>query len=185
MMDQHPAPIPPLDVPALLRSRVRDVPDFPEPGVVFKDITPLLADRVAFGAVVDAVVNHHGRGTIDKVVGIEARGFILAAPIAYHFGAGFVPVRKQGKLPAATFHASYSLEYGEATLEVHTDAFTPGDRVVVVDDVLATGGTAAAAIDLVERAGAVVVGLSVLIELSFLAGRDRLPGRDVHSLLTI
>ena len=175
----------PMDLTALLRARVRDVPDFPEPGVVFKDITPLLADRVAFGGVVDALVDHHGRGTVDKVVGIEARGFILAAPVAYHFGAGFVPVRKQGKLPAATYQAAYALEYGSATLEVHTDAFEPGDRVLVVDDVLATGGTAAAAIDLVERAGAEVVGFSVLIELAFLAGRDRLPGRDVHALLTV
>ncbi len=175
----------PLDLPALLLSRVRDVPDYPEPGVVFKDISPLLADHVAFAGAVDAVVGHHGRGTVDKVVGIEARGFILAAPVAYHFGAGFVPVRKKGKLPAATYEAAYDLEYGSATLEVHQDAFEPGDRVLVVDDVLATGGTAAAARQLVERAGGEVVGCSILIELSFLSGRARLPDLDVHALLTV
>jgi adenine phosphoribosyltransferase len=173
-----------LDLSTLLRARVRDVPDFPEPGVVFKDITPLLADHVAFAGAVDAVVNHYGRGTVDRVVGIEARGFILAAPVAYHFGAGFVPVRKQGKLPGATYDTAYELEYGSATLEVHVDAFEPGDRVVIVDDVLATGGTAAAAIELVERSGAEVVGVSVLVELAFLRGRERLAGRDVHALLT-
>ncbi len=115
-----------LDLGALLRSRVREIPDFPEPGVSFKDITPLLADHVAFAGAVDAIVGHHGRGTIDKVVGIEARGFILAAPVAYHFGAAFVPIRKAGKLPSATFAESYALEYGEATIEVHQDAFSPG-----------------------------------------------------------
>ena len=173
----------PIDLPALLASRVRDVPDYPKPGVVFKDITPLLADHVAFAGAVDAIVNHHGRGTVDKVVGIEARGFILAAPVAYHFGAGFVPVRKAGKLPAATFSQSYALEYGEATIEMHRDALTAGDRVLIVDDVLATGGTAAATVDMVRRTGADVVGLSVLIELTFLDGRSRLPGVDVHALL--
>jgi len=174
----------PLDLSALLRSRVREVPDYPKPGIVFKDITPLFADHVAFAAAVDAVVAHHGRGTVDKVVGIEARGFIFAAPVAYHFGAGFVPVRKKGKLPAATYEESYALEYGEATLEVHQDAFDPGDRVLLVDDVLATGGTAAATAHLVSRAGGEVVGISVLIELAFLDGRSRLSGLDVHALLT-
>jgi adenine phosphoribosyltransferase len=169
----------------LLSSRVRDVPDYPRPGVLFKDISPLLADHVAFAGAVDAIVAHRGRGTVDKVVGIEARGFIVAAPVAYHFGAGFVPVRKKGKLPSATYEATYDLEYGSATIEVHQDAFEPGDRVLVVDDVLATGGTARAAVDLIEQAGAVVVGLSVLIELTFLGGRDRLPDLDVHALLTV
>jgi adenine phosphoribosyltransferase len=164
---------------------VRDVPDFPRPGILFKDITPLLADHVAFAGVVDGIVNHYGRGTVDKVVGIEARGFILAAPVAYHFGAGFVPVRKAGKLPAATLEVDYDLEYGSAALQVHTDAFQPGDRVVIVDDVLATGGTAAATIELVQQAGATVVGLSVLIELAALGGRVRVEGCPLHTFLRV
>ncbi len=172
------------DLVGLLRERVRDVPDYPRPGILFKDITPLLADHVAFAGAVDAIVNHHGRGTVDKVVGIEARGFILAAPVAYHAGAGFVPVRKKGKLPAQTLETSYALEYGEASIEVHADAFAPGDRVLVVDDVLATGGTAEATIELIGRTGAQVVGVSVLLELGFLHGRHRLSGHDVHALLT-
>ena len=176
-----------LDLDALLRSRIVDVPDFPEPGVVFKDISPLLADHVAFAGAIDAIVAHHGRGTVDKVVGIEARGFIVAAPVAYHFGAGFVPVRKPGKLPLATHEEAYALEYGTNVLQVHQDAFEPGDRVLIVDDVLATGGTAAAAARLVAAAGATVVGLSVLLELEFLAGRAalraELPDIDVHALL--
>jgi adenine phosphoribosyltransferase len=174
-----------LDLPALLRERITDVPDYPQAGVVFKDITPLLADHVAFAGAVDAIVAHHGRGTTEKVVGIEARGFILAAPVAYHFGAGFVPVRKQGKLPGPTHETSYALEYGEAVLEVQQQAFRPGDRVLVVDDVLATGGTVAAAAGLVRRAGGVLAGVSVLLELSFLNGREALPGLDVHALVTV
>jgi adenine phosphoribosyltransferase len=174
-----------MDLRDLLVARVRDVPDYPRPGIVFKDITPLLADHVAFAAAVDAVVAHWGRGTIDKIVGIEARGFILAAPVAYHFGAGFVPVRKKGKLPGATLETTYALEYGEATVQVHEDAFDAGDRVLVVDDVLATGGTVEAALGLVARAGGDVVGVSVLMELGFLHGRDRLDGVEVHSLLTV
>ena len=167
-----------------MRDRIRDVADYPQPGVLFKDISPLLADHVAFAGAVDAIVAHHGRGTIDKVVGIEARGFIIAAPVAYHFGAGFVPMRKQGKLPALTYSASYALEYGEAVLEVHQDAFETGERVLIVDDVLATGGTVASAASLVARAGAVVAGVSVLLELSALGGRDRLSDLDLHALLT-
>ena len=178
----------PVDLDALLRSRVVDVPDFPLPGVVFKDISPLLADHVAFAGAVDAIVAHHGRGTVDKVVGIEARGFILAAPVAYHFGAGFVPVRKPGKLPLATHEEEYDLEYGTNVLQVHQEAFEPGDRVLIVDDVLATGGTAAAAARLVTTAGADVVGLSVLLELEFLGGRPVFaaehPDVDIHALLT-
>jgi adenine phosphoribosyltransferase len=177
-----------LDLDALLRSRVVDVPDFPTPGVVFKDISPLLADHVAFAGAVDAVVAHHGRGTVDKVAGIEARGFLLGAPVAYHFGAGFVPVRKAGKLPKDTHEVSYDLEYGSAAIQVHRDAFAPGERVLVVDDVLATGGTAAAAATLVRAAGALPVGLSVLLELTFLPGRATVaaahPDLDVHALLS-
>ncbi|GAA1823986.1 adenine phosphoribosyltransferase [Actinomadura chokoriensis] len=174
-----------MDLGKLIQERIRDIPDYPKAGVVFKDITPLLADHVAFAGVVDSIVNHHGRGTIDKIVGIEARGFILAAPVAYHFGAGFVPVRKKGKLPAATHEQTYDLEYGNETIEIHADALEPGDRVLIVDDVLATGGTAAAAAELVRRGGADIVGLSVLLELSFLHGRDKLGNLDVHSLVTV
>jgi adenine phosphoribosyltransferase len=175
----------PVDLPKLITDRIRDVPDYPKPGVTFKDITPLLADHTAFAAVVDAVVAHYGRGTIDKVAGIEARGFILAAPVAYHFGAGFVPIRKQGKLPSDTYAENYDLEYGSETIEVHQDAFAPGEQVLIVDDVLATGGTARATAELVRRTGARVAGLSVLMELGFLNGRDRLPDLEVHALVTV
>jgi len=174
----------------LLLGRIRDVADFPQPGVTFKDITPLLADPATFSALVDAFVAHAHRpevGPVDKVVGIEARGFILAAPVAYRLGAGFVPVRKKGKLPGATLEQAYLLEYGDATVEVVTDAFSDGDRVLVVDDVLATGGTVEATIELVHRAGAEVAGVAVLMELSFLGGRERLaPVVDrLHALLTV
>jgi adenine phosphoribosyltransferase len=161
-------------VEELIRGFVRDVPDYPSPGILFKDITPLLADAAGFAAIVDAMVGQHPAGSIDKVVGIEARGFILAAPVAYHLGAGFVPMRKKGKLPYQTFETSYALEYATATIEVHRDAFAPGERVLIVDDVLATGGTALAALDLVAQAGGTTVGLSFLIELSALAGRAAL-----------
>jgi len=167
----------------LLHARIRDVPDYPKPGIVFKDITPLLADGPAFAAVVTALAA--GNEGVTKVAGIEARGFILAAPVAYVLGAGFVPVRKQGKLPARTHAQSYELEYGEATLEVHADVFGPGDRVLIVDDVLATGGTAAATAKLVRRGGATVVGVAVLLEIGFLAGRAKLPDLDVRSLLAV
>ncbi len=166
-----------------MKALIRDVPDFPEPGVVFKDITPLLADELAFSTVIDLIVVHFGRGNVDKVVGIEARGFILASPVAYHFGAGFVPVRKKDKLPWETEAAEYALEYGTATLEIHRDAVAPGERVLIVDDVLATGGTAKATADLVERIGGEVVGISCLIELDFLAGRGQLDGYDLFTLI--
>src|SRR5918912_3047241 len=166
-----------------IRALVRDVPDFPQEGIVFKDITPLLADELAFSTVIDLIVVHFGRGNVDKVVGIEARGFILASPVAYHFGAGFVPVRKKDKLPWDTEAAEYQLEYGTATLEIHKDAVRPGERVLIVDDVLATGGTAKATADLVERIGGKVVGLAFLIELRFLNGRRRLDGYDLFSLI--
>jgi adenine phosphoribosyltransferase len=169
-------------VAELLAARIRDVPDYPQPGIVFKDITPLLADGPAFAAVVQALADG---SDVTKVAGIEARGFILAAPVAYVLGAGFVPVRKHGKLPSKTHAESYELEYGEATLEVHVDAFDPADRVLIVDDVLATGGTAAATVELVRRTGATLAGVVVLLELGFLAGRAKLPGLDVRSLLTV
>jgi adenine phosphoribosyltransferase len=167
----------------LISSLIRDVRDYPQPGIVFKDITPLLADGAALAAVVGALAAGHGQ--VDKVAGIEARGFILAAPVAVRLGAGFVPVRKQGKLPAPTIARTYQLEYGTATLEVHQDAFEPGDRVLIVDDVLATGGTANATADLVRRSGAEVTGVAVLLELGFLRGRAKLPGLEVRSLLVV
>ena len=171
------------DLTGLLLSRIRDVADYPQPGIVFKDITPLLADPLAFAKVIAALAaGHEG---VDKVAGIEARGFILAAPVAYLLGAGFVPVRKEGKLPAQTYAESYALEYGTATIEVHTDAFAAGERVLIVDDVLATGGTAAATADLVKRSGATVAGIAVLLELGFLAGRDKLPGLPVSALMAV
>jgi adenine phosphoribosyltransferase len=171
------------DVVAMLLELIRDVPDYPQPGIVFKDISPLLADGPAFAATAEALADRSL--DVTKVAGIEARGFILAAPVAYVLGTGFVPVRKQGKLPAQTHAQSYALEYGEATIEVHTDAFGPGDRVLIVDDVLATGGTAAATAELVRRAGATVAGITVLLEIGFLAGRAKLPGLDVRSLLAV
>ncbi|MEW6059091.1 MAG: adenine phosphoribosyltransferase [Actinomycetota bacterium] len=166
-----------------IKALVRDVPDFPQKGVVFKDITPLLADEIAFSTVIDLIVVHFGRGNVDKVVGIEARGFILASPVAYHFGAGFVPVRKEGKLPWETEAAECRLEYGTAVLEIHKDAVKPGERVLIVDDVLATGGTAKAAAELVERIGGKVVGIACLAELDFLKGRSKLDGYDLFTLL--
>ncbi|WP_036492705.1 MULTISPECIES: adenine phosphoribosyltransferase [Nocardioides] len=154
---------------------VLDVPDHPLPGVMFKDITPLLADHAGFTAVVEALAatarDAAGNVVVDKVVGMEARGFILAAPVALALGVGFVPVRKAGKLPRATHAVSYSLEYGEATLELHQDAIAPGERVLLIDDVLATGGTVAATRQLVEACGGTCVGVSVLMELTFLPGR--------------
>jgi adenine phosphoribosyltransferase len=162
---------------------VRDVPDYPQPGVVFKDITPLLADAAGFKAVTRALAA--GQERIDKVAGIDARGFILAAPVACELGVGFVPVRKLGKLPGPTHSQSYELEYGTAAVEVKTDAFAPGERVLLIDDVLATGGTAAATTALIRRCGAEVASLGVLIELGFLGGRARLPGLEIRALLTL
>ncbi len=167
-----------------IKSLIRDVPDFPEPGIVFKDITPVLADPIAFSTIIDLIVVHFGRGNVDKVVAIEARGFILGAPVAYHFGAGVIPVRKTGKLPFDTIDEEYVLEYGTASLEIHRDAVSPGERVLIVDDVLATGGTAKAAVSLVERIGGEVCGIACLIELGFLKGRDKLQGHDVFTLIS-
>jgi adenine phosphoribosyltransferase len=168
-----------------IADHVIDVPDFPQPGVMFKDLTPLLADGPAFAETIDAIISYHGRDSFDVVAGMEARGFMLAAAIAYAAGVGMVPIRKGGKLPRQVHAATYALEYGEATLEVHVDAFMAGQRVLVVDDVLATGGTAEATLGLVEMAGGVVAGFSVLLELGFLGGRDRLAPRPVHALLTV
>jgi adenine phosphoribosyltransferase len=173
----------PAGLSELITARLRDVRDYPRPGVLFRDITPLLADGALLRAAVDALAD--GYDSVTKVAGIEARGFILAAPVACRLGAGFVPVRKQGKLPAAAYAQSYDLEYGTATVEVHTDAFEPGERVLVVDDVLATGGTAAATAKLVRRAGAEVAAVAVLLELAELGGRARLPGLEVRSLVVL
>src|SRR5438874_7953929 len=151
-----------------LKDHIRDIPDFPKPGVVFKDITPLLADVDAFRFTVDAIADHYAGSNVDKVVGVEARGFIAAAPVAYRFGAGFVPVRKAGKLPWEVEKEEYVLEYGTDLLEIHRDAVAPGERVLIVDDVMATGGTAAATVRLVEKLGGTVAGLSFIIELAFL-----------------
>jgi adenine phosphoribosyltransferase len=174
---------------AHLDELIRDIPDFPQPGVVFKDITPLLADHDGFSAVID-VLSRSGRDAegnvvVDKVVGMEARGFILAAPVALALGAGFVPVRKAGKLPADTHAVGYDLEYGSATLELHQDSIAPGERVLMVDDVLATGGTAAATAELIEACGGVVHGIAVLMELSFLPGREALGDLPLTSIRTV
>jgi adenine phosphoribosyltransferase len=172
------------EIAQVVASHVIDVPDFPQPGVVFKDLTPLFADGEAFRSIVDTVVGHYGRDSFDQVVGIEARGFVLAAAVAYAAGVGVTPVRKAGKLPRETVRTSYQLEYGQATIELHSDAFRPGERVLVVDDVLATGGTAEATLRLVEAVGASVTGFCVVIELSVLGGRAQLAGRPMHALLT-
>jgi adenine phosphoribosyltransferase len=177
------------DVGEILRRLVVDVPDFPEPGVVFKDITPMLDDPAAFAAVVEALAapgrDETGAVVVDRVAGIEARGFILAAPVALALGVGFVPVRKEGKLPRPAYAETYALEYGEATVEVHRDAFAEGDRVLLVDDVLATGGTVAATRRLVECSGAVAHGVAVLMDLSFLPGRETIGDLPLTSLLTV
>jgi adenine phosphoribosyltransferase len=178
-----------MDAALALSKLVVDVPDFPEPGIVFKDITPLLADHDAFTAVIESLAavgrDDAGAVAVDKVVGMEARGFILAAPVALALGVGFVPVRKAGKLPRETHAVSYALEYGEATLEVHRDGIAPGDRVLLVDDVLATGGTVKATQELVERCGGVAVGVAVLMELTFLPGRETVGALPVTALTAI
>ncbi|NUL04467.1 adenine phosphoribosyltransferase [Streptomyces lunaelactis] len=173
----------------LLLSRIRDVPDYPKPGVVFKDITPLLADFEAFTAMTDALAELCVRHGATKIVGLEARGFILAAPAAVRAGLGFIPVRKAGKLPGATLSQAYELEYGSAEIEVHAEDLSAGDRVMVIDDVLATGGTAGASLELIRRAGADVAGVAVLMELGFLGGRTRLEpalrGAPLEALIKI
>ncbi len=166
-----------------LRAKIREVPDFPKPGILFYDITTLLKDREAFKGAVDLLVAPYRNQDIDVVVGMESRGFIFSAPMAYTLGVGFVPVRKLGKLPAETVSVEYALEYGTNTLEIHRDAITPGQHVLIVDDLLATGGTVSGTIDLVRRLGGDVVSLAFLVELRFLKGRERLRGYDVHSII--
>ncbi|MEV7974545.1 adenine phosphoribosyltransferase [Streptomyces sp. NPDC086519] len=177
------------DIKELLLSRIRDVEDYPEQGVMFKDITPLLADPVAFAALTDALAEIAVGTGATKVVGLEARGFILGAPVAVRAGLGFIPVRKAGKLPGATLRQAYELEYGSAEIEVHAEDLSAGDRVLVVDDVLATGGTAEASLQLIRRAGAEAAGLAVLMELGFLGGRARLEpalkGAPLEALLVV
>ena len=166
-----------------LKKLIREVPDFPKPGILFYDITTLLKDPAGLRAVIDGLKEHYRQTPVDLVLGIEARGFIFAPALAYALGAGFVPVRKPKKLPSETLRVSYDLEYGTDSLEMHKDAVAPGSRVLIVDDLLATGGTAAAVARLVEQAGGKVAGLAFAIELTFLNGRAKLPGYDVFSLL--
>ncbi|HVE91877.1 MAG TPA: adenine phosphoribosyltransferase [Actinomycetota bacterium] len=167
-----------------VRALIRDVVDFPKPGIVFKDLTPVLSDGEAFASIVDALVERFEPMRPTRVVGIEARGFILGAPVAYRLRAGFVPARKKGKLPWQTESIAYELEYGTENLELHRDALGPDDRVLLIDDVLATGGTAAAALSLVAQLGAEVVGAGFIIELGFLNGRSKLTGVEPYSLVT-
>ena len=166
-----------------VRAAIRDVPDFPRAGIVFKDITPILSDPRLFRQVIDALADRWRGARVEKVIGIESRGFVFAAPLAYALGAGLTIVRKPGKLPWRTIKEAYALEYGEAVLELHEDAFQPGERVLVVDDVLATGGTAEAAGRLVSRQGAQLVGYSFVVDLAFLGGSARLGADKVHALL--
>jgi adenine phosphoribosyltransferase len=167
----------------LIRDRIRDVPDFPQKGIVFKDITPVLADRVAFRRTLDLMAERWVGQHVDKVVGIESRGFIFGSALAYALGAGFTVVRKPGKLPWNVDREPYALEYGQGELQIHVDGVGAGERVLIVDDLLATGGTAAATRRLVERRGGVVVGFGFVVELTFLKGREKLPGADVFAIV--
>lgn len=171
-------------MPLDLAARIRDVPDFPKPGVVFKDLMPLVADPAAFRETIELLAEWARPRRPELILGAEARGFIFGGALAYELGAGFVAARKPGKLPRDIVQATYDLEYGTDTLEVQSDAIGPGSRVIVLDDVLATGGTARAKADLVEKLGGVVVGVGFVVELAFLHGRDRLAGYEVHSLLS-
>jgi adenine phosphoribosyltransferase len=167
-----------------LRAKIREVPDFPKPGILFYDITTLLKDPDAFREVIDQMVDQVKDSAVDLVVGMESRGFIFSAPLAYQLHAGFVPVRKLGKLPAETIEVEYDLEYGTATLEIHKDAIKPGQRVLIVDDLLATGGTVQGTIELVQRLGGEIAGLSFMVELTGLHGREKLGDFQIHALLT-
>jgi len=166
-----------------LRSLIREVPDFPKPGILFYDITTLLKDKLGFAMLIDALSEHYLEQDIDLVLGMEARGFIFGPAVAYRLNAGFVPVRKPGKLPAATTRVEYDLEYGSNTLEIHQDAIQKGQRVIIVDDLLATGGTAAATVKLAKSLGAQIAGLAFVVELDFLNGRKKLASSEVFSLL--
>lgn len=166
-----------------LASLIRDVPDFPIEGILFKDITTLTRNKEAFREAIDRMADQYADSNVDRIVAIEARGYIFGAPLAYKLGAGFVPIRKPGKLPAETISESYELEYGTNTLEMHRDGIEPGQRILVVDDLLATGGSARAAINLVERLGGTIVGVAFLVELDFLNGREKLEGYDMLSLI--
>jgi adenine phosphoribosyltransferase len=172
------------DTAAIVRAYIREIPDFPQPGILFRDITPLLADAYALRTAIDAMTDPYRDQQIDKIVGIESRGFLFGIPMAYQLNIGFVPVRKKGKLPYQTVAVDYALEYGINTVEVHADAVLPGQRVVIVDDLLATGGTAAAAVQLIRHLGAQVVGLAFAIELSDLKGRSHLGNLPIHTLVT-
>jgi adenine phosphoribosyltransferase len=168
-----------------LESFIRDVPDFPSPGILFKDVMPLIGDAAAFRESIDRLAEWAGPRTPDVILGAEARGFIFGGALAYALGCGFVPARKPGKLPRETVEATYALEYGTDSLQVHADAFVAGSRVIVLDDVLATGGTAKAKVELVEELGGVVVGALFVIELAFLHGREKLEGYDVQALIVV
>lgn len=167
----------------LIKSKIRDVPDFPKPGILFKDITPVLQDREVFAKVIDALAERYVGKKIDVIAGIESRGFLFGTPLAYRLGTSFVPIRKSGKLPYKTVQASYALEYGTATVEMHLDAVQRGDRVVVMDDLLATGGTADATCGLIEKQGAKIIECAFVVELGFLKGRTKLKGREIFSLV--
>lgn len=172
-----------MDIGQYIREYIRDIPDFPQPGILFKDITTLLKDGAAFKKVIQYMAEYYQGRNIELVVGPESRGFLFGAPLAYELGIGFVPVRKPGKLPAEVARMEYDLEYGTDALEIHTDAVQPGQRVLIVDDLLATGGTTEATVKLMEKLGGQVVGLAFIIELSFLAGRNKLLGQDILSLI--
>ena len=173
----------PAVTPAELAAAIRNVSDFPQPGIQFKDITPVLADARLFAGCIDLLIQGHAPGTVDAVVGIDARGFIFAAAAALRLQAGFVPVRKKGKLPFQTHEQSYDLEYGSNTVAIHIDALKPGDRVLLIDDLLATGGTAAAASHLIQKIGAKILEVTFFIELGFLSGREKLSGFPIRSLV--
>ena len=172
----------PAELTELVLDNLREIPDFPEPGVLFRDITPLLANGEAFATLIDGLAGHY-RGRIDAVAGLESRGFILAAPLAVHLGIGMLPVRKGGKLPGPVVGVDYDLEYGTARMELRPETVVPGQRVLVIDDVLATGGTASASINLLERAGAKIEAVCMLLELAGLGGRAKLPGRSIDSVV--